>query len=155
MRIERSFSVSQPPDQTFAYLADVEHEARWNPWAIEVHKVSPGPVGPGSRFRGRYKRFGVVEQELSEYEPPSRVVYQSNTMGSASMTFEFQPDGTGTRVRVIGQANPPGLLKLIDPLMGLMMARHFDDLAAGIARELNTPVRSETSTFADIEPGGR
>src|SRR5207248_2267916 len=108
----------------------------WNPWAIEVQKVTPGPVGPGSRFRGRYKRFGVVEQELAEYQPPSRVVYRSNAMGAASMTFELEPDGSGTRVKVIGQANPPGVLKLIDPVMGLIMGRHFDDMAEGISREL-------------------
>jgi len=63
VRIEESFTVTRPPDETFQYLADIEHEARWNPWAMEVTKVTSGPTGPGSRFRGRYKRFGVVEQE--------------------------------------------------------------------------------------------
>src|SRR5712692_4952999 len=125
MRIEKTFRVNQPPQQTFEYLADIEHEARWNPWAIEVQKVTPGPVGPGSRFRGRYKRFGVVEQELADYNPPRRVTYRSNTMGSASMSFELEADASGTRVTVVGRADPPGLMKLIDPLMSVMMGRHF------------------------------
>jgi len=137
MRIEKTFSVSQPPQRAFEYLANIEHEPRWNPWAIEVQKITPGPVGPGSRFRGRYKRFGVVEQELDDYQPPQRMTYRSNTMGSASMTFEFEPEASGTRVTVVGRADPPGLMKLIDPLMGLMMGRHFDDLVAGISRELS------------------
>jgi uncharacterized protein YndB with AHSA1/START domain len=138
VRIEESFTVTRPRAETFQYLADIEHEVRWNPWAIEVAKVTSGPIGPGSRFRGRYKRFGVVEQELADYVPPSRITYRSNTMGAASMTFELQPHASGTHITLTGQADPPGLMKLFDPVMGLMMRGHFRDLAEGIKRELRT-----------------
>jgi len=40
VRIEESFTVTRPPDETFQYLADIEHEPRWNPWAFEVTKVT-------------------------------------------------------------------------------------------------------------------
>ena len=136
MRVEETFIVTPAPDETFQYLADIEHEPRWNPWAIEVTKITPGPIGPGSRFRGRYKRFGVVEQELVDYEPPRRITYRSNTMGAASMTFELQPHASGTQINLIGRADPPGLMKLIDPVMGLMMRGHFRDLVEGIKREV-------------------
>ncbi len=136
MRFQESFTVARSSDETFQYLANIEHEVRWNPWAIEVTKVTSGPVGPGSRFRGRYKRFGVVEQELADYQPPHRVTYRSNTMGAASMTFEIQQHANGTRVTLIGQADPPGLLKLFDPVMWLMMRGHMRDLVDGIQREL-------------------
>jgi hypothetical protein len=138
VRIEESFTVTPTPDETFQYLADIEHEVRWNPWAIEVAKVTPGPIGPGSRFRGRYKRFGVVDQELAEYVPPRLITYRSNTMGAASMTFELRPDASGTLITLTGQARPPGLLKLFDPVMWLMMRGHFRDLVQGIKREVGT-----------------
>jgi uncharacterized protein YndB with AHSA1/START domain len=138
VRIEESFTVTRPPDETFQYLADIEHEPRWNPWAIEVTKVTSGPIGPGSRFRGRYKRFGVVEQELADYVPSRRITYRSNTMGAASMTFELQPNASSTRITLTGQADPPGLMKLLDPVMGLMMRGHFRDLVEGLKRELQT-----------------
>ena len=144
MLVQKTFTIQPPPETVFAYLANIENEARWNPWAIEVHKISNGPVGPGARFSGRYKRFGRVEQELSDYVPSRRVTWVSNTMGAASMTFELEPNNTGTRVTMIGRANPPGLMKLIDPVMGLMMRRHFDDLAEGIQRE--------TSRLSLIQP---
>jgi hypothetical protein len=80
----------------------------------------------------------VIEQELSDYRPSRRLVYLSNTMGSATTIFELEPDGTGMRVKVIGQANPPGLRKLIDPLMAMMMRPHLNDVVAGIAREPGT-----------------
>ena len=136
MRLEERFTVTRPPEETFQYLADIEHEVRWNPWAFEVAKVTAEPIGPGSRFRGRYKRFGVVEQELADYLPPRRITYRSNTMGAASMTFELQPHASGTLITLIGQADPPGLMKLFDPVMGLMMRGHFRDLVEGIKREV-------------------
>jgi uncharacterized protein YndB with AHSA1/START domain len=136
VRIEQSFTVTRPPDETFLYLADIENEPRWNPWAIKVTKVTSGPIGPGSRFRGRYKRFGVVEQELADYLPPRRITYRSNTMGAASMTFELQPHTSGTLITLRGEAHPPGLMQLFDPLIGLMMRGHFRDLVEGIKREV-------------------
>jgi uncharacterized protein YndB with AHSA1/START domain len=138
VRIAEGFTVPTPPDETFAYLADLEHEVRWNPWAIEVAQVTPGPICEGSRFRGRYKRFGIVEQELAEYLPARRIVFRSNTMGAASMTFDLQPHPSGTLITLAGRADPPGLLKLFDPIMGLLMRGHFRDLVEGIKRELQT-----------------
>jgi len=91
----------RPPNETFQYLADLEHEGRWNPWAMEVAKVTSGPIGPGSRFRGRYKLFGVVEQELADYQPPHRITYRSNTMGAASMSFALEPHASGTLITLI------------------------------------------------------
>jgi len=138
VRVEETFIVTPAPDETFQYLADIEHEPRWNPWAIEVTKITSGPIGPGSRFRGRYKRFGVVEQELADYLPPRRITYRSNTMGAASMTFDLEPHASGTRITLTGQADPPGLMKLFDPVMRLLMQGHFRDLVEGIRRELQT-----------------
>ena len=135
MRLERSFTVGRSPQETFGYLADVKNESRWNPWAGEVHQVSTGPIGPNARFSGHYKRFGEVEQWLSIYEPPTRVRYQSKTM-EGRMTFDLEPASTGTRVRLVAEAFPGGLMKVMDPLMGLMMGSHVSDLAKGIEREL-------------------
>jgi uncharacterized protein YndB with AHSA1/START domain len=138
VRLEERFTVTRPPDETFQYLADIEHEVRWNPWALEVAKVTAEPIGPGSRFRGRYKRFGVVEQELADYLPTRRITYRSNAMGAASITFDLQPHPSGTLITLTGRADPPGLMKLFDPVMGLIMRGHFRDLAEGIKRELRT-----------------
>lgn len=138
MRIQTEVVVTRKPEEVFAYLADIENEARWNPWAIQVEKISEGPIGAGSRFRGLYKRFGAVEQELRDYVPPRSLTYLSNTMGEAKMRFMLEPAGSGTSVQIIGEADPPGLMRLLDPLMGMMMRSHFRDLAAGIKKDLET-----------------
>jgi carbon monoxide dehydrogenase subunit G len=139
MRIETEVMVERPQDEVFTYLADVVNEARWNPWAKNVEKLTEGPVGPGSRFRGRYKRMGTVEQELVDYHRPDHVGYLSDTMGGAKMVFELEPSGSGTLVRIAGDMHPTGVMKLAQPLMGAMMRPHLRDLAAGIKRELEVP----------------
>ena len=60
-------------------------------------------------------------------------------MGAASMSFELEPSEGGTRIRMMGRASPPGLLKVLDPIMGVMMRRHFDDMAEGIHRDTAKP----------------
>ncbi|HUS17933.1 MAG TPA: SRPBCC family protein [Chloroflexia bacterium] len=135
MRFEETFQVPQDPQQVFPYLADVCNEAKWNPWAISVEKISDGPIGQGARFRGRYQRVGTAEQWLSEYIPAKHVVYQSNTM-DGRMTFDLEPTAGGTQIRLVAEAQPTGLMKLMAPLMTPMMRKHIGDLAVGLKREL-------------------
>jgi uncharacterized protein YndB with AHSA1/START domain len=130
--------VARPVEEVFDYLADATNEARWNPWARWVRKISEGPVQQGAVFRGSYKGFGELDQDLSVYERPRRVVYHSIPKGmrDATMSFELQAEGGATSVRITGDAEPRGLMKAMEPLMGLRMRPHLRDVAAGISREL-------------------
>jgi uncharacterized protein YndB with AHSA1/START domain len=138
VRIEREFEVRRPLQEVFAYLADVTNEAKWNPWAKWVRKVSDAPIGPGAVFRGEYQGFGELEQDLSVYEPPHRLVYHSMPKGmeQATMAFELADSGTATRVRIVGEAKPKGAMKLLEPMMVMRMKPHLADLETGIVREL-------------------
>jgi carbon monoxide dehydrogenase subunit G len=136
MRFETAFDVAADPERAFEYIADARNEARWNPWAVSVEKVGDGPVAKGTRFRGCYRRVGKADQWLSEYAPPRHVVYQSDKM-DGRMTFDLQPVGPGrTRVELVAEAHPTGVMALLAPLMRPMMRSHIDDLAKGITREL-------------------
>jgi hypothetical protein len=104
-----------------------------------------GQDGPASNSRpdrgrqpipGSYKRFGTVVQELTDFERPKRLTYRSDAMGNAEMKFELGPAPGGTRLRILGEAHPPGPMRLLEPLMRLMMVPHVRDMAAGIKRQL-------------------
>jgi carbon monoxide dehydrogenase subunit G len=139
MRFETAFDVAAEAQRAFEYISDARNEARWNPWAISVDKVGDGPIGEGTRFRGRYRRVGKADQWLSEYRPPHHVVYQSDKM-DGRMTFDLQGMGPGrTRVGLVAEATPTGVMALFAPLMRPMMRSHIDDLAKGITRELGSP----------------
>jgi carbon monoxide dehydrogenase subunit G len=135
MRFAEEFLVPSTPDEIYAYLLDVEHEAQWNPWAIEVQKTTPGPAAEGTEFVGRYKLIGTARQRLTGCEPGRRVTYQADTM-DGRMTFTLQPTAAGTTVVLEAEAHPTGVQKLMAPLMAPVMRRHVAALAAGITREL-------------------
>lgn len=143
MRVEGEFEVARPVQDVFSYLADVTNEATWNPWAKWVRKVSDGPIRSGSVFRGSYQGFGELEQDLTDYEPPRRLTYHSVPRGmrDARMTFELEPVGDSTKVRIVGVALPAGMMKLMEPVMSLRMKPHLRDVAEGIKRELEGGVR--------------
>jgi uncharacterized protein YndB with AHSA1/START domain len=138
MRIENTFDVARPTPEVFAYLTDATNEARWNPWAKWVRKLSEGPIGAGSVFRGSYQGFGELDQDLTDFEPPRRLTYHSLPKGmhDARMTFELESAGDSTRVTVIGVARPAGMMKLMEPVMTLRMRPHMRDVSEGIKREL-------------------
>ena len=138
MRLEHAFEVARPVQEVFSDLADVTNEAKWNPWAKWVRKVSEGPIGPGSVFRGSYQGFGELDQDLSDYEAPRRLTYHSVPKGmhDARMSFELEAAGSSTKVTVIGVAQPAGIMKVIAPIMPLRMRPHLRDVSEGIKREL-------------------
>jgi hypothetical protein len=51
MRFVKQFQVHRSPEDVYAYLLDVENEARWNPWAIEVQQDHAGTCRRGDRVR--------------------------------------------------------------------------------------------------------
>ena len=138
MQMESEFDIAQPPERVFDYLADITNEAKWNPWAKTVERITPDPIAQGSRFRGSYKRFGTVVQELTDFERPKHLTYHSDAMGNAELKFELNPSAGGTSVRILGEAHPPGPMRLLEPLMRRMMVPHLHDMAAGIKRQLES-----------------
>ena len=92
MRVEHVFEVARPAQEVFSYLADVTNEAKWNPWARWVRKLSEGPIGPGSVFRGSYQGFGELDQDLSDYEPSRRLTFR---VGRRVRLWGGRPGGEG------------------------------------------------------------
>jgi hypothetical protein len=59
----------------FDFVADERNEPRYNPRMLRVEKLSPGPVGLGSRFRAEMRtrpRPMVMTTEFTGYQRPSR-----------------------------------------------------------------------------------
>jgi hypothetical protein len=82
-----------------------------------VEKLTDGPVGQGSRFRGEFKGMGTVTWGPVEYRVPERVVN-----GGLAKSFRFTstlaptPTEGGTHVAAKLQVEPLGLYRLMTPL---------------------------------------
>ena len=104
-RVEGDLVIECPVEEVFDFVADERNEPRYNPRMLRAEKLSPGPIGAGTRFRAEMKMKGrrrPVEMtvEFTDYERPRRLA--STTHLSAmeirgSLTFEPVPEGTRMR----------------------------------------------------------
>src|SRR6266540_4132677 len=77
MRIEQTFSVSQPPEVVFDYLTNPSNLAAWQTSKTSVEQLTDGPPQLGTRVRERTKPPGGKEfeqiVEFTEFDRPVRV----------------------------------------------------------------------------------
>jgi uncharacterized protein YndB with AHSA1/START domain len=115
-----------PPEQLFDLLADVRNEPKWQPDVRSVEKLTDGPVGQGTRFRGSYRGLGDLDVEITEYDRPGRLGFACHgTRMDMDVAFTFKPHGTGAEIGGEIETRPKGLMKLMSPLMRSMMKREM------------------------------
>ena len=107
-RIEATDVVPHPREQVFAAAADPEQQLKWDPDTLKsVKKLSSGPLGRGSRYRGTFKGFGTVDYEFAEFDEPNRFAHLANVrVGRMRHTFTFDEVPEGTRVIQVGELKP-------------------------------------------------
>lgn len=113
--------IDRPVDVVFDYVADPANEPAYNPHMVRVEKITPGPIGPGSRFRSSVasgRRTAEMLVEFTRFERPSLLV-SATTMRQADISYAltFEPAGDGTRMRWFGRVRPKGALRLLGPLI--------------------------------------
>ena len=60
--ISESAVIRRPVEEVFDAAADPQRQLEWDPGTLRsVEKLTPGPLGQGSRYRGDVKGSGVVE----------------------------------------------------------------------------------------------
>jgi uncharacterized protein YndB with AHSA1/START domain len=96
--------IDAPPPEVITFIADPANGPRWMK-ALEVSElITPGPIGPGSRFREIQSAGGQrIETicEIVEYDPARRYAWRSVGDGPAqyggSFTATAMADGTELR----------------------------------------------------------
>ena len=133
--VEKEVPVDRPADEVFDFLADVRNEERWNPNVVRIQSESAGPLSVGDTFEGVYRRGGRMRFELVEATRPSRLVFRG---GGRQMTLvatlELERDGSATRVRMKGEMEPRGPMKLLAPLMRGPIERQYARVTASFRR---------------------
>lgn len=57
--VQESVAIAATPQQVYDAVSDVVRMGQWSPEATGGRWLTPGPVGPGSRFRGTNRRGRV------------------------------------------------------------------------------------------------
>jgi carbon monoxide dehydrogenase subunit G len=142
VRFESSTSIARPVNDVFDYVSDVRNDPNWHTDVLEASTAGPGPIGSGTVFNTKFKPFmGKSEgtMTVSEYEPPTRTVLKGRLGKMApTITYSFAAEGSGTRLTRRVEVDPPGIMRIMAPLMKPMMGKQNAGFLANLKRVLES-----------------
>ena len=149
-RIEGEIVIGRPVEVVFDYVAEQSNEPRYNPQMVRAEKITPGPVGKGTRFRSAVVSRGRTAEMLIEctgYERPKLFV-TTTTMAQADIgyTLRFEPAAGSTRMRWSGQVHPKGALRLLGPVITWLGRRQEQRIWAALKQHLEATAAGPATT---------
>jgi uncharacterized membrane protein len=145
-QMQQSVEIARPLEEVFAFVANSANDALWGANLTEVTKVSPGPLGVGSRFRYKARFAGrefELVREITVYEPNRRQAVKTISgplRWGGTRTFEAIPGGT--RVTLSGGGRAGGFFGLAEPLLLRAAQRSLRTDLATLKRLLEDPTRA-------------
>jgi hypothetical protein len=120
-RIAGELVIHRPVHEVFDFVADERNEPRYNPRICRAEKLSPGPIGPGTRFRAKAVTLGRTTGmtiEYTTYERPRRLASSIHMLAAdIAGTLRFDPVPNGTRMSWSWAVTPHGLYRLLTPII--------------------------------------
>ena len=157
IRFDNTIDIARDPDEVYAYLADLEHTPEWN-WAItSTQKVTPGPVGIGTRYRQTRSvpRPAVEFIEISGLDP-GRSIEIAGVLGpfQARLTYELWPSPVGTRLVNRVELSPPVPLGPVGGLLGTRVRSSVSENLEVLRQRLGRPAApSRQLSSGDVAAG--
>src|SRR5687768_12763922 len=102
-RVERVATIGVPPEQLFAYLADLDNLQEWMAGIVSAEVTSAGELGAGSTARV-VRALGSQRVEapltVAEYDRPRHLVITSEVSGvNVAASLDLSPTDSGTLLR--------------------------------------------------------
>jgi uncharacterized protein YndB with AHSA1/START domain len=122
-----SLEIARTPDKVFAFLTDPATLSQWQD-VETVTQLTPGPVGPGTRFREIHKALGRSRVEITEvvtYEPGRRFEIRMIEGVPIDARWDFEPAGDQTRLTMTPSWRLPGWLSLAQTPLSLLTVLSF------------------------------
>jgi uncharacterized protein YndB with AHSA1/START domain len=139
MKVERSISIARAPAEVFSYISDVRNDPSWHTDVLEVSS-STEAVGVGTAFHVKVKpSMGVSEGTMTVTRlEPGRLVEFDGRMGRMAprVTNICEADGQGTRVTRRVEIDPPGIMRLMSPLIASKIGKSNEGFLANLKRLL-------------------
>ena len=130
MRVEERIEIDMPMEEVFDYVSDVGNYPEWMEHALEVRKDTLGPPQGSDRFTVAIKSLGrrfETPYERTSYEPNRR--YTDRAVGgpipNQQWDCSFEEISGGTRLTRAVEAEPGGILKLLEPLQKRAVKRQL------------------------------
>jgi uncharacterized protein YndB with AHSA1/START domain len=140
VRVEETTTIDAPPERVFRAAADPERQLEWDAGTLRhVERLGDTPLGPGARYRGKFKGFGTVEYEFVEFDEPQAFAHRARVpVGQMTHRFTFEPTDGGTRVTQVGELEPSVLGRVMGPMVRRMFGKRFRLIGDELDRYLAT-----------------
>lgn len=144
MEFELSAVIYRPLEEVFGFFQDIDQHAGQKGTIVPVYdKITPGPVGVGTRYREVVQVLpfvtGEILTEVVGHEPGQRLAYRFVALGmDGELTYRFEAAGEGTRVVQRQSLLPSGWLRLFSPMIGALFSRMITRRLAEIKRILES-----------------
>jgi uncharacterized protein YndB with AHSA1/START domain len=139
--VGHSVVIARAPREVFAYLTDPSKLASWQD-AEEVEQITPGAVGPGTRFREVHRAFGRRREELTEvvtFDPGRRFEIRVVEGAPVDGRWDFEAADGGTRLTFTPTVRLPRGLGVLRPVVAFGTALVF----AGFHRRLKRALEKQ------------
>ncbi len=122
--IEHAVDIQRSPDDVFDYCTDLRREPEWNPRTRRIQKLTDGPIGLGTRYRGEWIKGDPMTIELVRFERPTSwasVGRSRRLLADSGGQVSKTPGGARLVIRM--ELQPQGPLRLLLPVLGPTMRR--------------------------------
>lgn len=141
MHVERTFTVSRPIEEVFAYLGDFTTTNEWDPGTRSTTRTS-GDGGLGTTYANTSEFMGRsvdLTYETITYDEPNKVQFRGRngrTFAMDSMTLTALPDDS-TSIHYRADFEFPFPIRLVAPLVvGRKLPALADETIAQMKRSL-------------------
>ena len=128
-RIEHTLTIERSVEEVFDYLMDANNDPVWMAHVVEVGRGADRPVERGLEVDEVFSFLGrrlPVTLVVTEHDPGRRSaveVTRGPVPGRGS--YDFAPEGGGTRFTMTLETDAHGLFKLAEPVFARMARRDF------------------------------
>ena len=117
---ELTIHLNRPVEQVFAFLMDTSKLTTWQSNLIKLESLTEGPRRTGSRFRevrllGR--RESEIQGEITAFEPNKRFETKTLTKPQVTVSYSFEAENGGTRLKRRFVMITSGLMRLLEPVI--------------------------------------
>ena len=127
------------PTDAFAYMANLENFAEWDPGVTRVEQVEGEGPGPDAAFDVTVKGLRTpLRYRTTRFDPPTSIVALAESRFLTSLdTITVEADAEGSIVTYDAKLTLNGLLGVADPILGLSFGRIGDRATVGLVRVLD------------------
>lgn len=142
--------VNRSAEETFDVIGThvYDNHPKWEDEVLEIRRITPDPVGVGSRaimIRREFGRTTEVEYVLTEFEPNRRIAaHHPDSAMDFDISFTITPiDDDSCTVQVDVQAQPQGFARLLEPILRLVMPKRGGRITDAMVEVIeSTPART-------------